>query len=144
MTKRDAALWYFERMLFHYYRWRGDDPSGWDCSGATVESLQASGVLPRGDWSADMLLDRGWTRCAVPTRGCLAFRLNSSGDAVHVGMVWNVLDDGTILVIQASGGDSETETEADAIKANAFVKLRPVWSGAVYADPFAVPAAGDV
>lgn len=143
MTKRAAALGYLDSFLGVFYRWGGDDPSGWDCSGLMVEVLQGVGVLPRtGDWTAEMLRKR-FAPAAVPMAGCLAFRM--SGDkAVHVGMVWDVTDDGAVLVIEAGGGDSTTKTEADAIKANAFVKLRPVWAGAVYADPFAVPAAGDV
>jgi len=144
MTKRDAALGYLDSFLGVFYRWGGDDPSGWDCSGLMVEVLQGVGVLPRvGDWSAEMLRKR-FTPAHVPIRGCLAFRMNATGQAVHVGMVWDVTDDGAALVIEAGGGDSTTKTEADAIKANAFVKLRPVWAGAVYADPFAVPAPGDV
>lgn len=144
MTKRDAALWLIERTLWTPYIWGGDDPSGRDCSGNIIEALQGSGVLPPvGDWTAEMLRKR-FKLVIVPIPGCLAFRMNSEGRAVHVGMVWAVLDDGTVLVIEAGGGDSTTQTVADAMRQNAFVKMRPVWPKAVYADPFAVVPAGDV
>lgn len=143
MTARIAALNYLEQFIGLAYRWGGDDAiAGFDCSGLMVEVLQGVGVLPRtGDWSAEGLrLKFGAT--AVPIEGCLAFRM-SNGKAVHVGMVWSVLQDGTVLLIEAGGGDSTVVSEADAVAQNAFVKLRPVWAGAVYADPF-TSAAGDV
>lgn len=145
MNQRNAALWYVERFLGMPYVWGGDDAvAGFDCSGLMVEVLQGVGVLPRGDWSAEMLRKR-FRPTATPIPGCLAFRLGADGRAVHVEMVFDTMSPpGGVVTIGASGGTSATKTAADAVRDNAFVKLRPVWPGAVYADPFLDPVQGDV
>jgi hypothetical protein len=144
MTKRDAGLWYLDRFLGLPYVWGGDDAvAGFDCSGLMVHVLQATGVLPPvGDWSAEMLRKR-FLPTGAPIPGCLAFRMNAEGKAVHVEMVAHVLADGTVLTIGASGGTSKTKTREDAIRDNAFVKMHP-WGGTVFADPFIPATSGDV
>lgn len=146
MTQREVALGYVDRFLNVAYRWGGDDPmAGLDCSGLMVLTLQAVGVLPTpGDWSAEALRKR-FKPVQAPVPGCLVFRMAADGaKAVHVGMVRFVLDDGTVLVVEAGGGDSQTTSTDAAIQQNAFVKLRPVWAAAVYADPFIAAQPGDV
>jgi len=134
---RTEALEYGARFLGKAYRWGGDDPLvGFDCSGLMVEMLKATGRLPRdGDWSAAELANR-FPVTAVLKPGVLVF-WNRGGAIGHVEMVWAVHDD-TVVTIGASGGGSGTTSDEAAIKANAFVKLRPItpgWARAV--DPFA-------
>jgi len=59
----------------NWYKWGGDDPSGFDCSGLVIEVLKSVGVLPRvGDWTADDLYRRFEEhKVKTPEAGCLAF-----------------------------------------------------------------------
>ena len=133
---RAEALDYGGRYLGKLYRWGGDDPAGFDCSGLMVEMLKAVGKLPRdGDWTAAQLATH-FTPTAKLKPGVLVFWTRG----VHIGhveMVWAVHGD-TVLTIGASGGGSATLSDEAAIKANAFVKIRPLVAGWVKAvDPFA-------
>jgi len=118
------------------YRWGGDDPEGFDCSGLTIEILKSVGILPRGgDWTADQL-SKMFPETDSPKLGCLVF-WNKGPDsrAIHVEMC--ISDD---LSIGASGGGSSTLTVEDAMRQNAFVKVRPFRSRsniALFSDPFA-------
>lgn len=118
------------------YLWGGDDAvAGFDCSGFAIEILQSVGHLPAGDWTAAGLWDhlRG-LRVDYATPGCLVFWETPSGRIRHVEFC---IGDG--LSIGASGGGSRTRTEADAIRHNAFIKVRPIEGrGAIagFADPF--------
>jgi len=116
------------------YIWGGDG-FYFDCSGLIIEALKSVGVLPRkGDWTASNLaLGMGWKKVEIPKPGDLVF-WKSGRKIVHVEMC---LGDG--LAIGASGGGSKTLTVADAIKHNAFVKIRPIKSRAGvwgYLDPY--------
>jgi hypothetical protein len=119
------------------YKWGGDDPmAGFDCSGLCIEILKSVGVLPRkGDWTADKLHRIFEDRVVQdPFEGCLAFWLNDNGNAVHVEYCIS-----ETLTIGASGGGSKTTTEAEAVAANAFIKVRPLTSRPgrfVVVDPF--------
>ena len=118
------------------YIWGGDDAiAGFDFSGFVIEILQSVGILPRGDWTAAGL----WNRF-LPLRvdealpGCLVFWKAGSGRIRHVEFCI-----GNELSIGASGGGSGTRTEEDAIRHNAFVKVRPIEGRgqvAGFADPF--------
>lgn len=124
-----------------WYKWGGDDPSGFDCSGLVIECLKATGDLPRkGDWTAQMLFDKF---AVVPhdqaRGGDLVFWSNSAGHIIHVEIV---LDQWTSM--GASGGGSRTRStlveyklladdrivpvETDAMKQNAYIKSRPIYS----------------
>jgi len=118
-----------------FYIWGGDDPSGFDCSGLAVECLKSVGVLPRsGDWTANMLSNK-FVVVSEPKPGDLVFWYDRSDKKViHVEIYI-----GSGLSIGASGGGSKTKTIANAIKSNAFIKIRPVASrgGSVeYCDPY--------
>lgn len=144
-TQRDDALAmlavrYGWTLLGAPYRWGGDDPSGWDCSGLCVEVLQAAGVFDRrGDSTADGLFRR-FPRVEQPRPGCLAF-WGTPARITHVELVAEVIG-GQAYTIGASGGGPKTQSEADAWRSNAFVKVRPVAGPGAradfmgYADPF--------
>lgn len=123
MTDREIAL----RVAWHYlgrlYRWGGDDPSGFDCSGFVIEALESCGRFPRGhDDTAEGLRQR-YRAVVEPRPADLVFWLRN-GRACHVGMVI----DPSHLYIGADGGRSTTITDEDAVAANAFIKIRPIRS----------------
>jgi cell wall-associated NlpC family hydrolase len=108
-----------------FYIWGGDDPSGFDCSGLAIECLKSVGVLPReGDWTAQDL-SAMFPRVDPPQGGDLVFwtSLQGSSHVVHVEICLS-----EELSIGASGGGSKTKTIKDAIKQNAFIKIRPIHS----------------
>lgn len=131
MTPKEIALKVAWAKLDMPYIWGGDDFAGFDCSGFVIECLKSAGRLPRsGDWSAQQLYSQ-----FKPVDGPAEGRLVFWGSPInHVELC---LDEN--FSIGASGGGSETLTEADAVKANAYVKVRPIRPGATgYVDPFAV------
>jgi cell wall-associated NlpC family hydrolase len=135
--RRALAIEYAKSFLGVPYKWGGDDPiAGYDCSGFVVEILQAVGILPHAtDFTAEKLRAKFKDRTVLSGRpGCLAFWLDAKGRALHVMMM---LDDEH--AIGEAGGGSATGTPEDAARANAFVKIRPVWYRGgllVIADPF--------
>lgn len=135
---RTKAVWYLCRWVGTYYTWGGSDPSGFDCSGLMIETLQAVGILPMPfDHTANglYLMLKNKTPPPKAYAGCLVFWFKE-GRAIHVEMM---IDD--YHTIGASGGGSKTLTRADAIRHDAFVKMRPVgYRGDNYkiCDPFLV------
>ena len=128
-----------QRIAFHYlgtfYIWGGDDPSAFDCSGFVIECLKSVGILPReGDWTANGLSGR-FLGVTVPEPGDLVMWANKEGTRfIHVEICI-----GNGLSIGASGGGSKTKTIKDAIKHNAFIKVRPIDSRSgfkAYFDPY--------
>ncbi|MCK9325035.1 MAG: C40 family peptidase [Bacteroidales bacterium] len=142
--KRMIAIEIAKQFLGRPYTWGGDDPMrGFDCSGLAVELLKSVGVLPRrGDWTAQMLwnrFDNFGVMVSEPYWGCLVF-WKSGGEIIHVEMCLN--DE---LSIGASGGGSKVKTLEDAIKQNAFIKVRPFRSRSGlfgFVDPFLLPRRG--
>lgn len=107
------------------YFYGGDDPvSGFDCSGLVCELLRASGVVP---WNyrtnAQGLFDEVKKKYGPvqPRLGALAFYGKSLFSIDHVAFC---LDAFTIL--EAGGGDHTTLNLPQAIKQNAFVRMRPL------------------
>lgn len=138
LSRRELALRLWEREIGQPYVWGGDDPVlGWDCSGLMIEGLKAAGILPReGDWTAEGLAARFRERAVEqPRLGCLLFW--KRGERIgHVEVVWTVIR-GALFTIGASGGGSSTQTREDAVRQNAYVKVRPAAPGWVLAvDPF--------
>ena len=134
MNKRDLAIKYAWSYLGRWYKWGGDDPSGFDCSGLVIELLKAVGILPRGgfDTTAAGLFQRFKRReRIIPDAGYLAFWKSPKGLIEHVEFCID-----NRHTIGASGGCKKTETIADAIKHNAFIKIRPIREGAIFLDPF--------
>ena len=107
-----------------WYSWGGDDPRGFDCSGFVIELLKSTGILPRKyDTTAHglyQLFSHGVT--PHPKTGDLVFYWSKDGKkVVHVEMCIS-----QTLTIGASGGGSKTRTKDDAIRDNAFIKMRPI------------------
>lgn len=116
-----------------FYGWGGDDPSLFDCSGFGVEILKTCGILPRRvDYTASGLfvfLEKAGKSLREPSgEGCFAFwgRNDDPGTIYHVEMVWAVVGQ-LWLSIGASGGGRRTLTREDAIRDNAFIKVRPMY-----------------
>ena len=124
-----------ESLLWTPYRWGGDDPSGFDCSGLVVELLKSVGIVAAGDWTADGLMQM-FPPCADgPQDGDLVF-FGQENVATHVEVVWS----STLgLSIGASGGGSKTQSTQDAWDQNAYIKVRPILRGRKilgFRDPF--------
>lgn len=136
-SNKEIALDYIQRFAGKIYHWGGDDPmAGFDCSGLAVEYLKAGGLFPRkADMTAGGLLSQH-RRVEIdkPSRGCLVFWKNSADKIIHVEICLNAE-----LSIGASGGGRKTKTETDAIRDNAFIKIRAINSRkgiAGYVDPW--------
>ena len=132
---RNIAVEYLQHWLLIPYSYGGSDFSGMDCSGIIIEVLKSVGILPHklDDTAHGLYLkfkakqvDRGYS-------GCLVFWFKE-GKARHVMMM---CDD--FHVMGACGGTGETQTLKDAIRDDAFVKMRPIdHKGDIYkiCDPF--------
>lgn len=110
-------------MVGTLYLWGGDDPSGWDCSGAAQEILSSVGEDPAGDQSAQAYFDyfRSRARLNTAVLGSLAFYGRDVSRVSHVSFCISPL-----CCIEAGGGDSSTTTRERAIEQNAFVRVRPI------------------
>jgi cell wall-associated NlpC family hydrolase len=126
---QDAARWIVRSFLGKWYKWGGDDPSGFDCSGLCVEMLKSVGLLGRKEDLTAAGLRARFKDCDVPTasEGCLVFFATGPDpkQITHVEIAVNYE-----LCIGASGGGSKTLTVEDAVRHNAFVKVRPIDRGA--------------
>jgi hypothetical protein len=150
---REACFFVWERLLNTPYKWGGDDPmEGVDCSGLVREGLKSAGLVPREmDTTADALLKdvfkdrKRYTQERELSRGMLVFWQTADHSRIrHVEIVWRVIhlqDEIRVVTIGASGGGSKTVDRAEAIKSNAYVKIRritPGWFVAI--DPFEAPS----
>lgn len=122
---RQIALRVAWSYLGTWYRWGGDDPGGFDCSGLIVEVGQSAGWLPRDhDFTAEAL--RVWLPEILPAQalpGDLVFWMQG-GHATHVGL----LIDPPTYYIGAEGGGSGVTNAEEAARRNAFIKVRLVAS----------------
>ena len=114
------------------YLWGGDDPvAGFDCSGLCIELLKSVGRLPRdGDWTAAGLKER-FPETKVAQEGCLAFWTWGGSRIAHV--EYCISDK---LTVGASGGGEGTVGLKEAVRQNAYTKVRPIRENALFADPF--------
>lgn len=121
------------------YRWGGDDPSGFDCSGLVLECLKSAGLM---EPSVDLTADGLWKRLRPfeidqPRSGALMFVMHRDDPetAQHVAICldrWHQ--------IGASGGGEDTRDSEDAWKHNAYMKIRPIQASATrrrFCDPLA-------
>ena len=144
-----TALDHVIATALHYlgtpYKWGGDDPSGFDCSGFVLELLKTAGFVGEtDDLTADGLLRKyAHKQVAVPIAGALLFYLDTQGKAYHVVFCL----DGDFL-IGANSGTSKTldpvpkftlatafdylialvksVTNSAAWRDNAYIKIRPI------------------
>lgn len=133
---RIAALESIKAYVGKWYKWGGNNPlEGFDCSGLAIEYLKSAGILPR---RIDMTANQLWQafkhkQISKPKTGALVFWGNKT-KIIHVEICINKHQS-----IGASGGGRNTLTIEDAIKNNAFVKVRFLNSRpniAGYVDPF--------
>lgn len=127
---REVAMSY----IGTFYIWGGDDPSGMDCSGFAIEILKSVGLFPSSSDTTAKGLFLTYIRVDTPKLGCLVFYGKGESSISHVEFCLN-----DVLSIGASGGTSRTRTVKDAIRDNAFIKIRPMnrRSDVVgYVDPF--------
>ena len=118
------------------YIWGGDDGiAGWDCSGLVIELLQSVGLLPHNFDTTALGLYKYFIGkfTNIPSAGCLAFWGKSVDKIIHTELCFN-----HYLTIGASGGGSKTLTKEDAIKHNAYVKMRPLYDNARRTNPVAL------
>lgn len=111
-------------LLHTPYRWGGDDPAGIDCSGMTIDCLQAVGLFPlNSDTTADGLWNKfnGNGINNEPQPGDLIFWFDGNGRAYHVAIAID-----RFHCITADKGGQHVKTEEDAEKYNAFVKIRRI------------------
>ena len=128
--RRWAALGYARSFIGIPYMWGGDDPmAGFDCSGFVIEVLKSVGLLKRqGDWTAGGLHhffnDPEQNNCDAGP-GCLVFwhSRSDSSRIIHVELCMN-----DYQAVGASGGGGDTVTVKDAVRRNAYVKVRPIFS----------------
>lgn len=120
------------------YIWGGDDSiEGLDCSGFILEIFKSIGFVGRKfDTNANGLMKKYENMKTTQTLpGVLVF-WGKNDKATHVEMIVNILD-GEILTIGASGGGRNTKTREDAIRDNAYIKVRPIRSDPLMlVDPF--------
>lgn len=120
---RKQAVEYIQRWIGTPYKWGGDDFSGFDCSGLIIETLQSVGLIKPGeDLTAHglYLKFKNGKEVSKPYWGCLVFWFKS-GKATHVAMLINKFQ-----LIDSSGGGKAIQSAKDAIKYNAFIKIRPL------------------
>jgi cell wall-associated NlpC family hydrolase len=112
-----------------HYRWGGNTPDGFDCSGYVVEILKASGFLKSNvDLTSQDLYDL-LSASSLGTSlskgliqaGAISFYGTSKKNIVHVGFVVD-----SKSMISAAGGNDQVKTKEEALLAQAFVKLRPI------------------
>jgi len=118
----ETALKYAWSFVGTPYRWGGDDPmAGFDCSGFCIEILKGVGKLPRKFDTTAAGLFGTFHKVPTPQPGFLVFWHGSNPNSIiHVEFCVD-----STLSLGASGGGSRTLTVDDAIRQNAFIKLRP-------------------
>ena len=141
-SQREAAIEHGQEFIGEPYYWGGQGPMGLDCSGLMVEILRATGLIGRkNDYTAAqlyMLFHSKLVPRPTASPGMMVFFGNDVEHITHVGMVVEVLEDQTVLVLEAAGGGSGVDTPEEAQKKDAMVTIRPMRSDAIaVVDPFA-------
>lgn len=126
-NKRNDFVWHVKQFHLIPYAWGGDDFSAQDCSGLMVEGFKSIGEFAETqDKNANGLLEYFKEKIIQKSGikpGVLAFWINRTGVregiATHVAAFINKYQ-----IIHATGGGSSTNTIQEAIRRNAWVKIR--------------------
>jgi cell wall-associated NlpC family hydrolase len=120
-------------LLYRPYKWGGDDPmGGFDCSGGIQELLASIGIDPKGDQTAqalynhfDLEIDNHWIGDSYASIyrsfGHLLFFGKGNDKITHVSMAINHRS-----MFEFAGGGSKTNTIDDAIRHNAYARIRAI------------------
>jgi cell wall-associated NlpC family hydrolase len=125
-TSQQIIYDYAKSLLGLPYIWGGDDAiKGYDCSGLVIEILTAAGIFPRYfDTTAKGIFKelkiKGSETLNIPSFGAVMFFGKNVDTISHTAFCLN-----SDLYMEAGAGDSTTITTQDAIKKNAFVRIRP-------------------
>lgn len=107
------------------YIWGGDNYKGFDCSGLVQEILSIVGADPPGDQTSQALYDYFSQsvnhQSTDPQAGALAFFGPNHRSIIHVGFLID-----QYKMLEAAGGGAHVTNAEEAIKFNAFVKIRPL------------------
>lgn len=109
------------------YRWGGDNPlEGFDCSGLVLEALRSEGHVSEDMTGLDLykyLKGKNWYNLPREKifEGEVIFFGKSLDKISHVALALN-----NQQMIEAGGGDATTVTNEEAIRKNAFVRIRPI------------------
>lgn len=127
MHPLDVLTKYAIALVGKPYIWGGDDSvEGFDCSGFVQEILRAAGEDPPGDQTAQGLFDhfRAFGIIgAKPQSGSLAFYGKDAARISHVAFCINPYQ-----MVEYGGGGSRTKTREDAIRDNAYGRIRLIHS----------------
>lgn len=117
----DLLIKYALQFVGTPYRWGGDDSiDGYDCSGFIQELLASIGMDPPHDQTAHGLyLHFKSQQTKYRLTGALAC-YGSKNKIVHIGM----FIDG-YRIIEAAGGNSNTNNLKEAARDNAYIRVRP-------------------
>lgn len=119
---------YAMSMVGKPYIYGGDDPmKGFDCSGGVIELMKSCGLVPNSyDATAQGLFDYFEKNRSeyhgVPSFGCLLYFGKSIKKITHIAFA---LD--RFRMWEAGGGGSKILTVADAIKYNAYIRIRAIF-----------------
>lgn len=122
MTIADYALKFIGRP----YIWAGDGSGkcggGFDCSGLVLECLQAFGIFPNGDMTAQGIYDKlyamNWHHVTQRKPDDILFFGKDTSHITHV-----TIAIGNGLMVEAGGGGSKCKTAATS---TGMVRVRPI------------------
>lgn len=124
MDPLSLVILYAHSFAGNPYRFGGNNPlqGGMDCSGYVCEVLRYAGVVGnKEDLTAQELFDRFFITGSVGVRepGSLAFYGASPAKIAHVALLTS-----RFQILEAGGGDSTTDSIAEAAARNAMVRGR--------------------
>lgn len=136
LTDQDILWEMIKGSLNTPYKWGGDDPmAGWDCSGFVQAMLRPFDILPKDKdfTAADMFNFLKGKAVYEPHFGCLVFFYKEGSPPHHVEICLNAKRS-----VGASGGNSETVNEGQAIVQNAYVQVKSIERGlrTAFINPF--------
>ena len=108
LTKRDVYLSALRRAVGAPYRYGGNGPDSFDCSGVVLWAMREAGVDVH-DMTAQAMADR-WRDAATETiqPGVLFFYGTDSENISHVMTVLDSWDETHFVLVGARGGDGTT------------------------------------